>query len=82
MAEFPYDLHHLLDSSSAGQMRVVAGSGTKQRTATSQAGLDSEVDTDHFNNSLRSSPCCTYLVVVLTAEAPQAGHAENSSKEQ
>jgi hypothetical protein len=43
----------------AGQMRVVAGAETKQRTATSQAGPDSEVDTDHFNNNLRSSPCCT-----------------------
>ena len=59
MAELPYDLGHLLDSSSAGQMRVVAGADTKQRTATSQAGPDSEVDTDHFNNNLRSSPCCT-----------------------
>lgn len=59
MAEFKYDSGHLLDLSSAGQMRVVAGSGTKLRTATSQAGLDSEVDTDHLNNSFRSSPCCT-----------------------
>jgi len=59
MAELPYDLGHLLDSSSAGQMRVVAGADTKQRTATSQAGSDSEVETDHFNNNLRSSPCCT-----------------------
>ena len=30
MAEFPYDNGHLLDSSSVGQMRIVAVSGTKQ----------------------------------------------------
>jgi len=60
------DEHHLVNSSHAGQMRVVAD--TNQRMATSQLVPASEVDTDRFNNKHQSRPYCTQVLVVSAAE--------------
>jgi hypothetical protein len=79
--EFFVDGDHLVISSHAGQMRVLAG--TNQRmTENSQSVPASEFDTDRVNNKNRSYIYCTQVVVVSSAEYPHARHAENGKKEQ